>query len=114
MKNTKIKNRIIMKNIHLIPTDKPTYLYKFKGKLYLSEKFEKADKFWNNQNIYITSDEEIKTGDYYLYGDEILKSDKLGTFDVTMVDICKKIILTTDQDLIKDSVQAIDNEFLYN
>jgi hypothetical protein len=25
---------------------------------------------------------------------------------------CKKIILTTDQDLIKDGVQAIDNEFL--
>jgi len=25
---------------------------------------------------------------------------------------CKKIILTTDQDLIKDGVQSIDDEFL--
>ena len=108
-----------MKNIHVLPTDKPSrlgYLTK-KGKevfkdLRLFDRLIPNILDSENQNIYIISDEEIKEGDWYLYGDEILKSDKLGTFDVTMVDICKKIILTTDQDLIKDGVQAIPDEFL--
>lgn len=75
-----------------------------------------------NQNIYITSDEEIKEGDYFICGEEILKCT--GYYSLTQTsyvkcnkgdcssEICKKIILTTDQDLIKDGVQAIDDEFL--
>jgi hypothetical protein len=61
-----------------------------------------------NQHIYITSDEEIKKGDWCIYktGEIIQYLVKLNT------DNLKKIILTTDQDLIKDGVQAIDNEFL--
>jgi hypothetical protein len=68
-----------------------------------------------NQNVYITSDEEIKEGDYRLniQRDYFKKSDKEGLdYYNKRNDIFKKIILTTDQDLIKDGVQAIDDEFL--
>jgi hypothetical protein len=67
---------------------------------------------FTNQNIYITSDEEIKEGDWFisLYSNSIQRELKL---DWTLnKDAYKKIILTTDQDLIKDGVQAIDDTFL--
>ena len=57
-------------------------------------------------NIYITSDEEIKVSDYILYNNEVYK------WHDNIQKSAKKIILTTDQDLIKDGVQAIDDEFL--
>jgi hypothetical protein len=65
------------------------------------------------QNIYITSDEEIKEGDfiYSLSSDEIIFVEKGEASSLNKI-VCKKIILTTDQDLIKDGVQAIDDEFL--
>ena len=62
-----------------------------------------------NQNIYITSDEEIKEGDWFLekagrqYPIHWNGVDKLNRH-------CKKIILTTDP--LLDGVQAIDDEFL--
>jgi hypothetical protein len=99
-----------MKNIHLIATDKPSRLRYFCGKLeimYLVPK--KSDITF--QNIYITSDEEIKEGDWFLekagrqYPIQWNGIEKLNFH-------CKKIILTTDGDLIKDGVQAIDDEFL--
>jgi hypothetical protein len=68
-----------------------------------------------NKNIYITSDEEIKDVDYRLniQRDYFKKSDKEGLdYYNKRNDIFKKIILTTDQDLIKDGVQSIDDEFL--
>ena len=82
------------------------------------------------KKLFITSDEEIKEGDWYLVelfkitgesdGFHIEKCTKLddvwcNNFDVISTrhkDNCKKIILTTDQDLINDGVQAIDDEFL--
>ena len=72
-----------------------------------------------NQNIYITSDEEIKEGDYRysliqnnfeLVSEFSLKVNK--EYWKLNNHIYKKVVLTTDQDLIKDGVQAIDNEFL--
>jgi hypothetical protein len=63
----------------------------------------------NTKNIYITSDEEIKgTECWYLWGDKIYKNKK----GDTLKSFCKKIILTTDQDLIKDGIQEIPDEFL--
>lgn len=63
-----------------------------------------------NENIYITSDEEIKEGDWYYFFENITKC---GKDERTFSPNCKKIILTTDQDLIKDGVQKInDDEFL--
>jgi hypothetical protein len=66
-----------------------------------------------NLNIYITSDEEIKEGDWCVDTYK-LKNNHNPIFkwsDKFKVD-AKKIILTTDQDLIKDGVHAIDDEFL--
>ena len=69
-----------------------------------------------NENIYITNDEEIKEGDWILDLDlkKIVKADKLKviTSKKSKCWYYKKIILTTDQDLIKDGVQGIDDEFL--
>jgi hypothetical protein len=75
-----------------------------------------------NNNIYITNDEPIKEGDWVIQVNfektniqlvqcvtefqTKMANDKDGSFTKN------KIILTTDGDLIKDGVQAIDDEFL--
>lgn len=71
------------------------------------------------KELFITSDEEIKEGDWChtigtsLFNEQIGKVTKQVIKDNGKYGIVfKKIILTTDQDLIKDGVQAIDNEFL--
>jgi hypothetical protein len=100
-----------MKNIHLIPTDKPSRLIKNNlGYGIVSDAWKQFDIDLiqaQYQNIYITSDEKPKQGEWSLYQNKIHKciEDILG-------DEFKKIILTTDPDLIKDGVQAIDDEFL--
>lgn len=93
-----------------------------------------------NENIYITNDEEIKESDWVIEINTSPRTSYIGkTFypkndgTVTEEDLkkyllsvnykdhyetiahkgnCEKIILTTDQDLIADGVQAIDDEFL--
>jgi len=103
----------VMKNIHVLPTDKPSRLFinpLWENQLrFLKEKLITKNKERLPQNIYITSDEEIKEGDwrYDIELNRIEKGKETGTFKNW-----KKIILTTDQDLIKDGVQAIDDEFL--
>jgi hypothetical protein len=101
-----------MKNIHLIPTEKPSRLYKSKitQNISMGNVISQHGDATYNLNIYITSDEEIKEGDYGLdtFHKEIRKfrnKNFVSKYD-------KKIILTTDQDLIADGVQAIDDEFL--
>ena len=62
-----------------------------------------------NQNIYITSDEEIKEGDWFL--EKAGRQYPIHWNDVDKLNRhCKKIILTTDP--LLDGVQAIDDEFL--
>jgi hypothetical protein len=104
-----------MKNIHVIPTDKPSRLYSYKSiDLYLHSEIVDANSAnlnCKNQNIYITSEEEIKDGDWMIRGNEqptLVTPNFFWDFGVRYY----KIILTTDQDLIKDGVQAIDDEFL--
>ena len=102
-----------MKNIHILPTDKPSRLVKQKydtiDRLCLADMATKRAEY-KRFNIHITSDEEIKEGDWYITpNNTVLKA--LGSMLINAEDY-KKIILTTDQDLIKDSVQAIDDEFL--
>jgi hypothetical protein len=98
-----------MKNIHILPTDKPSRLCYDKDDNLLfapNAGFSTAD---GKQNIYITSDEEIKEGYYLdLTHNIVMKSVFYPSSDKN----CKKIILTTDQDLIKDGIQPIDDEFL--
>jgi hypothetical protein len=59
------------------------------------------------KELFITSDKEIKEGDWILFQGILTKALKGEKFSGT-----EKIVLTTDQDLIADGVQAIDNEFL--
>ena len=101
-----------MKNIHLLPTEKPSKIfYSGNNPKLLFSKYPTLFKTFERspQNIYITSDKEIKEGDwrYDIELNRIEKGKETGTFKNW-----KKIILTTDQDLIKDGVQEIDNEFL--
>ena len=105
-----------MKNIHILPTDKPSrIIYNDANDLcYQSNKSYKNDRKWMHRkkfNIYITSDEYIGLS-YYLDGSLVRKGvvDDKDYWEVRKD--YKKIILTTDQDLIKDGVQAIDDEFL--
>jgi len=119
-----------MKNIHVLPTDKPSRLFYNVGGALLFTDYQN----YNGVNIYITCDEEIKDGDWCFYlgrfGAKIVCKAKLtdtgfvyqefgedyvGREDEGITPLKSeifKIILTTDQDLIKDGVQAIDDEFL--
>jgi hypothetical protein len=115
-----------MKNIHVLPTDKPSRLSYFQGRLLFDK--EQFHKTFISQNIYITSDEEIKEGDWFVldmshssHPNEVHQMgndnwSKTGGIHFcegnSWIKSCKKIILTTDQDLIKDGVQAIDDTFL--
>jgi hypothetical protein len=105
-----------MKNIHILPTDKPSRLIKSKiNDTIVLEPINVTNdtRFWEYLNIYITSDEEIKEGDWCYYENGDLKGiHKVVNGQRPKTMILKKIILTTDQDLIADGIQAIDDEFL--
>jgi translation initiation factor 2 beta subunit (eIF-2beta)/eIF-5 len=129
-----------MKNIHLIPTDKPSRftIRKRTGELVYDVEPFTHDEYdvISNQNIYITDNSEIKEGDWFIHPDsscfdkeckevsiggyellQVIKVDANFIYHSAMMAIhknknIKKIILTTDQDLIKDGIQAIDDEFL--
>lgn len=126
-----------MKNIHVLPTDKPSRLYS-NGKYYKDANSTMAMDWYISsagykpQNIYITSDEEIKEGNYYLdrlihpllttvplkhSGHEYSNGDMPNIIQSTAgttspITTSQKIILTTDPTLIADGIQAIDDEFL--
>jgi hypothetical protein len=111
-----------MKNIHVVPTDKPSNGYilgkcikelsdvkigQFVKTYYLM--FDK--EYFHPYNIYITSDEEISGFENNIW---VYNNGRVWLWQNTMALISdnkpKKIILTTDQSL--DGVQAIDDEFL--
>jgi hypothetical protein len=102
-----------MKNLFLLPTNKPTRLHidLIDNSLFLFSNSLNLSHKPTGKHIYITNSEEIKEGDYIGYPTlnnwipvKYLGGDLIGTE--------KKIILTTDPDLITDGVQAIDDEFL--
>ena len=104
-----------MKNIHVLPTEKPSRIYLIKsnnklGITYNNPEFtENFASGTQNQHIYITNDEEIKVGDFFY--------SVRGVIEKAIINYPKgehfgKLILTTDQNLIKYGVQAIDDEFL--
>jgi hypothetical protein len=102
-----------MKNIHVLPTDKPSRLrYNLSNVLVLTKESYRDYGKQVNQNIYITSDEEIKEGDWVIEHslNWVFKIHKHGLPNYTPNK--KKIILTDNKDLIKDGVQAIDDDFL--
>lgn len=117
-----------MQNLFLITTDRPiSKLQKTKhGNLFLSNEI-KSYSDCTNQNIYITSDKEIKESNWCLQVEtneifkikEILEKQQvyLDTDGKTHYDNfdpwnVKKIIMTTNSDLIADGVQSIENKFI--
>ena len=106
-----------MKNLHVVPTEKASRLFTANQKLIFDNE-NPATECIAAQHIHITSDQEIKGGDYFI--------ESLGLPDSYLVHKlsnewkdkesfyrrCAKVILTTDADLIADGVQAIDDEFL--
>jgi hypothetical protein len=96
-----------MKNIHILPTDKPSKLFYNVGGTLLYTSYGNH----NGVNIYITNDEEdINENDYIITKDgRLVHVSYLLSKDVYSA---SKVILATDQDLNKDGVQAIDDEFL--
>jgi hypothetical protein len=99
-----------MKNIHILPTSQLSRLKQNK----ITKKYSLVTKgidltSYTPVNIYITSDEEIKDECWIIPIDGVLY--KLVGLD-RILESDRKIILTTDQDLIKDGVQAIDDNFL--
>jgi hypothetical protein len=111
-----------MKNLHLLPTDKPSRIWVNNLRRRLELENENLIGSNTAKHIYITSDKKIKRGDYFLSLNEdesyleVTLNDKVDDFneyaDEDWVENCKKIILTTDKELIADGVQAIDDEFL--
>ena len=96
-----------MKNLHVLPTDKPSRVFKDDfGKYFISINIDQEQNHFKPQHIYITSDEEIKEDDWMIWNNRVVQAID------TVYYSGKKIILTTDQDLIADGVQAIDDEFL--
>ena len=64
------------------------------------------------KELFITSEEEIKEGGWLLIIDDFETYVREHKGDNLPTTYHKKIILTTDQNLIKDSVQSIGDEFL--
>lgn len=131
-----------MKNIFVLPSEKPENGYvigrcikglsdvkvgEFRRTFHLLY----SEEYFQPHEIYITSDEKPKEGDYAYHkifgagkivkikGEDCFVSIKRGTNDgiVTTpwkrnIPGIKKIVLSTDLELIKDKVQAIEDTFL--
>jgi len=63
-----------------------------------------------NRNIYITNEQEIKVKDWYINMETNMLVESKNVMDCNSY--IKKIILTTDQDLINEGVFSIDNKTL--
>ena len=105
-----------MKNIHIIPTEKYSDLVHSTnqyGGLFLSRHYSPMKDMGDSyQNIYITSDEEIKEEGYVFWEGKVYKYREFMKMRTPVYTDYFSIILTTDQDLIKDGVQKIDDKFL--
>lgn len=86
-----------MKNIHILPSRNPSGIHFY--------------------DYHITSDEEIKEGDLWLNLktndiDKCTHKSEVLLYNSEKYQHIKKIILTTDPNLIKEGVQPIPDEFL--
>jgi hypothetical protein len=109
-----------MKNLHLITTYKASRLFYdiSMDKLILGS-YSGHSTWFENKHIYITSEKGGGShGEYYIYTGSsdgipmLCQFDKIYNPSAMAASYNKKIILTTDEDLIKDGVQAIDDDFL--
>jgi hypothetical protein len=102
-----------MKNIHVLPTDKPSRFFITNEDEYGFREHYVPDTMQTIKcmNIHITSNEEIKEGVEQWYLDKFLNKP-MNSGGAQYGERQNVIILTTDQDLIKDGVQPIDDDFL--
>lgn len=98
-----------MKNLFVLPTDKPSRLFVYDGKLGLAKESQYGSDAIQNQKIFITNEEKNKYGDWCIDLDSYFVSKFATVYKNKRV---KKIILTTHNKLIEDGVQAIEDEFL--
>ena len=116
-----------MKNIHVLPTDKSSSLYREDDGTFGYDFVLKSYGGIDHYHMYITSDEEIKKGDWCLYNKnhnsinpnwELVKCGVIEREEMHPISNGRlllwmtKIILATDLDLIIDGVQSIPDEFL--
>jgi hypothetical protein len=108
-----------MGNIHLIPTDNEQHSIVQKNTGLLLIQTPSKEYGGIKLNIHITNSEQINEGDWTVWKNQLFKVDSNNAYSYTnnvtlayAIKYLKKIILTTDADLIKDGVQAIDDEFL--
>lgn len=114
-----------MKNIHIIPTDKPTKLIQKRITKEIKLSSLNNPQLWDNIHIYITNDDIVEDGyAFNSFNNTVYKivpnnSSREVLAHPNNLPLCAinkehyyKIILTTDQDLIKDGVQVIDDKFL--
>jgi hypothetical protein len=104
-----------MKNIHVLPTDKPSRLIIYSTLLNEFRLLNEPIEDWKHKrNIYITSDSKFVRDEYITDGIEVIKATSklvdaqglVGRRD------WNKIIITTDPELIKDGVHPIGEDFL--
>jgi hypothetical protein len=99
-----------MQNLFLLPTTNPTRIHYYDSDSPLG--LSKEPLNWKEgRHLYITSNEDIKKGDWCLIDGTIVLKKNQNPTPLVNTNI-KKIILTTDQDLIKDGVQAVPEDFL--
>ena len=122
---------IMTKNIHILPTQNnksklAKYHYDGSKNIKVGELGLQINNYigwsncWSEKELYITNDEEIKEGDWFITDkNTICKCVRVDWKYAYSIEAgsrsknnCKKIILTTDQELIKYGVQAIDDAFL--
>lgn len=118
-----------MKNTFVLPSKEPSRLHSDGKELFITINLQLGktiNSIVESRNIYITNSEEIKEGDYWVYlcpingldfgdnGNPIVKNKLPSSWFEKLHDRVnyKKIILTTDPELIKNGVQSIDDDFL--
>ena len=105
-----------MKNIYTLPTDKPSRLVGSRLNLSLKDIPIPSFETFKTYNIYITSDEEIKEGDWtYDILNNLVYKYLGGSNEVwnnAILASSQKIVLTTDSILIEDYVQEVSEDFL--
>lgn len=108
-----------MNNIRILPTNKVTKVH-FDSKLFISPNYQLSktiNSIVQGRNIYITNDEKPKSGDWCYVPNQMLGYEHIQQITTETIETldsigAKKIIMTTDPDLIKDGVQGIPEDFL--
>jgi hypothetical protein len=113
-----------MRNVHILPTDKPSRLIIYSTLLNEFRLLNEPIEDWKHKrNIYITSNEEIKEGDWFIHSSHgitnfykaksvVAESIITECGNGCWIQYCKKVILTTDSQLITNGVQPLPDTFI--